>query len=171
MVDGRHRKLIFTHKKTLVKSSLPLILDYNDAKPGMFSHGVVSGVRSYGVFVSFYKHVRGLVSINHLSSAEKITNPASYFTPGKVVKARVLSARPEEEKIKLSLRASDEGLGPTESGAKGERESVDIPSGSRVDVEVLEVTAHALKVAVPYKEGTVKASIPAYQLSGNLRVL
>jgi hypothetical protein len=40
-VDPARRKLLLTHKKTLVTSTLPVLSAYEDAAPGMLTHGVV----------------------------------------------------------------------------------------------------------------------------------
>ena len=40
-MDAAKKRLLLTHKKTLVEFSLPLLADYEDAKPGGTHHGVV----------------------------------------------------------------------------------------------------------------------------------
>ena len=65
MKPDSHR-LLFTHKKTLVKSTLPIIADYSDAKPGMSTHGFISNIKDYGCFVTFYNDVVGLAHVSEL---------------------------------------------------------------------------------------------------------
>ena len=60
-VDAARKRLLLTHKKTLVESSLPLLADYEDAKPGGSHHGVVIAVKDFGCLVQFFHNVRGIV--------------------------------------------------------------------------------------------------------------
>ena len=60
-VDAAKKRLLLTHKKTLVESSLPLLADYEDAKPGGTHHGVVVAVKEFGCLVQFFNNVRGIV--------------------------------------------------------------------------------------------------------------
>lgn len=53
-LDAEKRKMILTHKPTLLKSELPLITSYEEAQEGVVSHGWISGVRvriRYPVYV------------------------------------------------------------------------------------------------------------------------
>ena len=58
-MDADRKRLLLTHKKTLVESSLPLLADYGDAKPGTTHHGVV--VKDFGCLVQFFNNVWGIV--------------------------------------------------------------------------------------------------------------
>ena len=62
-MDAGKKRLLLTHKKTLVESSLPLDLlsDYEDATPGGTHHGVVIAVKEFGCLVQFFNNVRGIV--------------------------------------------------------------------------------------------------------------
>ena len=60
------RRLLLTHKRTLVKSTLPIIADYSDAKPGMSTHGFICNIKAYGCFVRFYNDVVGLAHVSEL---------------------------------------------------------------------------------------------------------
>ena len=60
-MDAANKRLLLTHKKTLVESSLPLLVDYEDAKPGSTHHGVVVVVKEFGCIVQFFNNVRGIV--------------------------------------------------------------------------------------------------------------
>ena len=59
-VDLARRRAAVTHKKALVKSELAVVASLADAAPGATSHGVVTGVEPYGVFVQLWGNVRGL---------------------------------------------------------------------------------------------------------------
>ena len=60
-MDAAKKRLLLTHKKTLIESSLPLLADYEDAKPGKTHHGVVVAVKEFGCLVQFFNNIRGIV--------------------------------------------------------------------------------------------------------------
>lgn len=82
-VDAENKKLYLTRKKTLVESSLPLFLSYNDTRPGRVSHGYIVSVKDFGCIVRFYNGVKGLVPLSELSS-EPIVRPEDIFYVGQV---------------------------------------------------------------------------------------
>uniref|UniRef100_A0A3Q4N724 Programmed cell death 11 n=1 Tax=Neolamprologus brichardi TaxID=32507 RepID=A0A3Q4N724_NEOBR len=103
-VEAENKKLYLTRKKTLVESSLPLFLSYNDTRPGRVSHGYIVSVKDFGCIVRFYNGVKGLVPLSELSS-EPIVRPEDIFYVGQVVKAKVLQCDPEKGKMVLSFKA------------------------------------------------------------------
>ena len=61
-VNPDRRRLLLTHKKTLVTSHLQIITEYNDCtKPGTSAHGFITAIKEYGCIVTFYNNVKGLV--------------------------------------------------------------------------------------------------------------
>lgn len=60
-MEPDRRRLLLTHKKTLIESSLPLLTDYSDARPGVSSHGFIAAIKDFGCIVVFYNNVKGLV--------------------------------------------------------------------------------------------------------------
>ena len=61
-MEPDRRRLLLTHKKTLVTSSLPIITSYNDCtEPGTQAHGFVIAIKDFGCIISFYNNVKGLV--------------------------------------------------------------------------------------------------------------
>lgn len=78
------KKLILTLKKSLVQSKLPVLSSYEDAKPGLITHGFVVCAREFGCIVKFYNDVKGLVPKNELSS-EPISCPDKVFPEGQVI--------------------------------------------------------------------------------------
>lgn len=78
------KKLILTLKKSLVQSKLPVLSSYEDAKPGLITHGFVVCAREFGCIVKFYNDVKGLVPKNELSS-EPISCPDKVFHEGQVI--------------------------------------------------------------------------------------
>ena len=65
-VDQATGRAVVTHKRTLVKSELPVVGTLADAVAGATTHGVVTGVEAYGVFVQLYGRLRGLAGLQDL---------------------------------------------------------------------------------------------------------
>eukprot|EP00850_Spirogloea_muscicola_P003615 SM000014S00403 [mRNA] locus=s14:1118681:1131628:- [translate_table: standard] len=112
------RKITVTHKRSLVATKLPIITSIEDAKEGVVSHGVLTGVKDYGCFVSFYNNVKGLAHRSELG-LEADSLPSKAFEVGQVVKARVLRRNLETQKLSLSfITSSDRLLEGTASAGK-----------------------------------------------------
>ncbi|KAI8500522.1 Protein RRP5 [Branchiostoma belcheri] len=100
------RQLALTHKKTLLSSKLPILASYQAAKPGMWAHGFVLAILEYGCIVMFYNNVKGLLPKREMSQ-ESVEDPRKLFYRGQVVKCRVMSCNPAQEKLRLSLKMVD----------------------------------------------------------------
>ncbi|NXU73502.1 RRP5 protein, partial [Oreotrochilus melanogaster] len=168
------KKLILTLKKSLVQSKLPVLSNYEDAKPGLITHGFVVCAREFGCIVKFYNDVKGLVPKNELSS-EPISSPDSVFHEGQVVKVMVLKCEPQQERLLLSFRLSSKSVleDKKESTPKKKQEkkhfwnfiSLYSLSFQMVDVKVLKKKDNGLEVSVVEDEGNVIAFIPKMHLS------
>nr|XP_058962333.1 protein RRP5 homolog [Pocillopora verrucosa] len=99
------RRLLLTHKKTLIESSLPIITEYSQAQPGVSCHGFVVAIKDFGCFVLFYNNVKGLVPLRELGIPAD-TDPRSAFYLGQVVLCHVLSCEPDQMRLRLSLKKS-----------------------------------------------------------------
>ncbi|NXD77943.1 RRP5 protein, partial [Halcyon senegalensis] len=159
------RRLILTLKKSLVQSKLPVLCNYEDAKPGLITHGVVVCAREFGCIVKFYNDVKGLVPKNELSS-EPISCPDKVFQEGQVVKVMVLKCEPQQERLLLSFRLSSK---PALEGKKEctpeKNQEVKYQIGEMVDVKVLKKKDNGLEVSILEDEGNVIAWIPTVHLS------
>uniref|UniRef100_A0A8B9EZ91 Protein RRP5 homolog n=1 Tax=Amazona collaria TaxID=241587 RepID=A0A8B9EZ91_9PSIT len=154
------KKLILTLKKNLVQSKLPVLSNYEDAKPGLITHGFVVCAREFGCIVKFYNDVKGLVPKNELSS-EPISCPDKVFHEGQVVKVMVLKCEPQQERLLLSFRlSSNDNFKDTWSFM-----SLYLFSFQMVDVKVLKKKDNGLEVSVLEDEGNAIASIPTAHLS------
>ena len=60
-MEPTKRRVLLTHKKTMVKSSLPFLASYAQPKLGMWIHGCVVAVKDFGCIVSFYNDVKGQI--------------------------------------------------------------------------------------------------------------
>uniref|UniRef100_A0A8C5THM6 Protein RRP5 homolog n=1 Tax=Malurus cyaneus samueli TaxID=2593467 RepID=A0A8C5THM6_9PASS len=142
------KKLILTLKKSLVQSKLPVLSNYEDAKPGLITHGFVVCAREFGCIVKFYNDVKGLVPKNELSS-EPISCPEKVFYEGQVLKVMVLKCEPQQERLLLSFRLSSK---------PGQDKGV-------VDVKILKKKDNGLEVSILEDEDNVVAWIPTLHLS------
>ena len=167
-VDRAKGRAVVTHKKQLIKSDLPIVASLNDASPGVTTHGVVTGVETYGVFVQLYGDVRGLAGAQDLGLSPDQT-PHEAFAVGQVVRATVIRSDGGERKIKLSLApggvaASREG-NEKENGA-GEKEDVGAPEpGTVVETAIVKRVDEAtgnVQVTLP---GGVPGVVTAAQMS------
>ncbi|XP_061228578.1 protein RRP5 homolog isoform X2 [Neopsephotus bourkii] len=159
------KKLILTLKKNLVRSKLPVLSNYEDAKPGLITHGFVVCAREFGCIVKFYNDVKGLVPKNELSS-EPISCPEKVFHEGQVVKVIVLKCEPQQERLLLSFRLSSKpALDDKKEHTPKKKQEVKYQTGEIVDVKVLKKKVNGLEVSVLEDEGNVIASIPTMHLS------
>ncbi|NWR74973.1 RRP5 protein, partial [Centropus unirufus] len=156
------KKLILTLKKTLLQSKLPVLSCYEDAKPGLVTHGFVVCAREFGCIVKFYNDVKGLVPKNELSS-EPVSCPEKVFYEGQVVKVMVLKCEPQQERLLLSFRLPDKPT-PEECTSKT-KQKVKYQIGEIVDVKVLKKKDNGLEVSILDDEGNVTAFIPTVHLS------
>ena len=118
-----------------------------DAKPGLRSHGYITGIKPYGIFVSFYGGMKGLAHTAELPLAPNQT-PKDAYKVGQVVKCRVLSTDFSHQRLKLSLigkkSSAEEGPGGGGEGA-GSGDSLgglqpgDIVEGCVREIESAEV--------------------------------
>lgn len=159
------KKLFLTLKKTLVQSKLPVLSSYEDAEPGLITHGFVVCAREFGCIVKFYNDVKGLVPKNELSS-EPISCPDKVFHDGQVVKVMVLKCEPQQERLLLSFRLSSRTVpeGRSECIPK-KKQQVKYQIGEMVDVEVLKKNENGLEVSILEDGGNVIAWLPTVHLS------
>ncbi len=123
-VDASQKKLLLTLKPSLVDSKLPVLSKIEDALPGVKSHGVITGVQKYGVFITFFNDLSGLVPLVECGLPEGQT-PQEAFSIGSVIRVRVVGVEPKKNRLKLSLlgkkKAAEiveeaEGLGGLQPG-------------------------------------------------------
>eukprot|EP01130_Rhizamoeba_saxonica_P018644 TRINITY_DN9400_c0_g1_i1.p1 TRINITY_DN9400_c0_g1~~TRINITY_DN9400_c0_g1_i1.p1 ORF type:complete len:1891 (-),score=497.58 TRINITY_DN9400_c0_g1_i1:96-5768(-) len=100
-IDPSDKKLVLTHKKTIVQSELPIITSY-DVPRFTISHGTILHVSPTGCIVGFFNDVKGRVHISDLS-ARHIKDPQKSFKPGQVIRCRVLQSNLSTGKLKISF--------------------------------------------------------------------
>ncbi|XP_010624753.1 protein RRP5 homolog isoform X2 [Fukomys damarensis] len=165
LCDPEAKRLIMTLKKTLVISKLPIIACYEDAKPGLQTHGVIHRARDYGCIVRFYNDVQGLVP-KHELSAQYVPDPEKVFYTGQVVKVAVVNCEPAKERMLLSFKLLSDPEPKSESVGHGRKKEKDVGVGQLVDVKVLEKTKDGLQVTVlPHN---IPAFLPTPHLSDHV---
>lgn len=165
LCDPEAKRLIMTLKKTLVSSKLPAIMCYEDAKPGLQTHGVIIRVKSYGCIVKFYNNVQGLVPKHELSD-QHIPDPEKVFYTGQVVKVAVLNSEPSKERLLLSFKLLSDSEPKNDSVENSQKKGRAVNIGQLVDVKVLEKTKDGLEVAIlPHN---IPAFLPIPHLSDHV---
>uniref|UniRef100_A0A8C3UWL8 Protein RRP5 homolog n=1 Tax=Catharus ustulatus TaxID=91951 RepID=A0A8C3UWL8_CATUS len=152
------KKLILTLKKSLVQSKLPVLSNYEDAKPGLITHGFVVCAREFGCIMKFYNDVKGLVPKNELGS-EPISCPDKVFYEGQVLKVMVLKCEPQQERLLLSFKLTSKP-GPEDKWKCTPKEKQEI-----VDVKICKKKDNGLEVSILEDEDNVVAWIPMLHLS------
>ncbi|XP_042312708.1 protein RRP5 homolog isoform X1 [Sceloporus undulatus] len=160
------RKIVLTLKKTLVNSKLPVLASYEDAKPGLITHGFVVCAREFGCIVKFYNDLKGLVPKNELG-LPPLTPPQEAFYEGQVVKVIVLKCEPEQEKVLLSFNLTDNPLAKDSRGEKASKKrEVIYEAGQVADVKILKKKEDGLEVTI--LPNSISAYLPMMHLSDSV---
>lgn len=165
--DVSRRRVTVTAKKTLLNSKLPIVATVGTA-PGTVTHGYVTGLEHYGVFVSFYGGCKGLARLADLGLAQDQT-PNDAFALHQVVKAKVLGADPNKGgRLRLSLDAGAVGASTADvAAAAAAFELGDVVTG-RVAAAVPTAADGPLDVLIQKEDGSgaeVRALLDATHLS------
>jgi uncharacterized protein len=83
------------------------IAELKDLSPGMVLEGVVTNVAAFGAFVDIGVHQDGLVHISCLSETF-VKDPRAIVKAGDVVRVKVLDVDLPRQRVRLSMRLSDE---------------------------------------------------------------
>lgn len=157
------KRIVVTHKKTLLHSELPLITSYENAKPEMLSHGVILHVQDFGCIVGFYNDVKGLVPSKELTTGY-IQRPSDAFKPGQVHICRVLECDPEKQKLVLSFITKKKEEAEEEL-AKWREAFNKLPLGEFISVTVSKISTKGLEVKI---NDHLMGFIPTLHLSDHI---
>uniref|UniRef100_A0A452VGM6 Protein RRP5 homolog n=1 Tax=Ursus maritimus TaxID=29073 RepID=A0A452VGM6_URSMA len=83
---------------------------FAEIHPGMLLIGFVKSIKDYGVFVQFPSGLSGLAP-KAIMSDKFVTSTSDHFVEGQTVVAKVTNVDEEKQRMLLSLRLSDCGLG------------------------------------------------------------
>ena len=91
-LDSKKKKKVFlTHKRSLLRSKLPKLRSYEEAEVNMLAHGFITKIEKYGIIITFYDNVHGLVPTNVLT-AEGISDPKSAYSVSYITLLFILAA-------------------------------------------------------------------------------
>uniref|UniRef100_M3ZCB8 Protein RRP5 homolog n=1 Tax=Nomascus leucogenys TaxID=61853 RepID=M3ZCB8_NOMLE len=84
--------------------------NFSEIHPGMLLIGFVKSIKDYGVFIQFPSGLSGLAP-KAIMSDKFVTSTSDHFVEGQTVAAKVTNVDEEKQRMLLSLRLSDCGLG------------------------------------------------------------
>ncbi|CAH0480696.1 unnamed protein product [Peronospora belbahrii] len=109
-VDHEAKKTFLTMKSGLLASELPVLSSFEEATMGRIAHGFITKFAEYGIIVTFYNNVYGLVPMAVLQQAG-IDNLEEAYVIGQVVKARVTRCDVGKKRLMLSFDTTSNSLG------------------------------------------------------------
>lgn len=146
--DMKQTGTLFTLKKSLIDSKLPVLSDISEAKPGHKHHGTIVQINGKGILVSFFDRVKGLVPASSLDS--RTASMRWNFAVGQTVAAKIERVNARENKITLSVF----------TGKKTEEVSFVI--GEAVEGSVVESSVEGVYVRLTKDDSTPRtAFLPA----------
>lgn len=101
-VQPSNRRMTMTLKPALLGSKFQPLATMQQAVVGVKAHGIVTGVKEYGLFLQFYGGLGGMAHASTLDLAPG-AKVAEAFKLGQVVKAEVLAVEPATGRLKLGL--------------------------------------------------------------------
>ncbi|XP_033633254.1 protein RRP5 homolog [Asterias rubens] len=157
VVDANKRRLLLTHKKSLVESTLPVITSYDQPEVDMLLHAYIVTIKDFGYLVRFYNDVTGLIHSSELCIGNEAVEEGAYAV-GQVVKCRVTKTYPvEDRRISLSLNLTKKPTEIKEAGYSNPE------MGQLTDAKVTRVTDYGLDVTL--QPGGARAFLPKMHLS------
>ncbi len=102
--------------------------------------GEIKNITEFGLFVGLNEEIDGMVHLSDISWEVTGEEAIKNFQKGEVVKAKVLEADPEKERVSLGIKQLTED--PFEAGLEG------VKRGETVKAIVTEVQSEGLKVAI-----------------------
>ncbi|KAI6047791.1 hypothetical protein EDC04DRAFT_2555890 [Pisolithus marmoratus] len=110
-VEPERNRVVLTAKRTLLDTTQPILTSYEGAKIGTVTHGVVFAVTEKGLKVEFFNNVKATISAREASeTGVKLTDA---FTPGKVMKVRIIAVYKDTRRIIASVRQAMSAFTPT----------------------------------------------------------
>ncbi|KAJ3882712.1 hypothetical protein F5051DRAFT_393458 [Lentinula edodes] len=158
VVDAERNRVSLTAKKSLIESDLPRITAFEHAKIGVVALGVIFKVLPKALMIEFYNNVKAIVPIKEVSE-EPVENLSSLYTPGKVVKIRIIALKPGEKTIIASIRKSGAVYKPFSSDISG------VEIGNIVQGVVFEI--HKENAVLALQPSNVRALISINNLANH----
>lgn len=109
-VDPINKKLYLTAKPIFLQESIEVLSDISKVNPGDSFYGYISGENKYGLFVSFFNNLKGLLTFKQLEKIDKMDKESVPL--GKTIKVYVIFVDKEHKKMGLSLTKPENLLVP-----------------------------------------------------------
>jgi ribosomal protein S1 len=111
-LDSDGKRCVLTAKKSLIKSKLETIESFFDLKMGLETYGIVVSIQKYGLLLSFFNDLKGLIPRNQLSTSLEVLSLdkdlKEVYYVGQVIKCKVFEFNREKQLLKLSLIMADD---------------------------------------------------------------
>lgn len=86
---------------------MPMVGKMNQIfEPGRIVKGKVTGIKKYGIFVSFENEYTGMIHISEISE-NFVKNINDYARLGEFIPCKILEIQSEEKKVKLTIKNLD----------------------------------------------------------------
>ncbi|TYZ63090.1 hypothetical protein PybrP1_002620 [[Pythium] brassicae (nom. inval.)] len=144
-VDLESKKTYLTMKRALLTADTPVLASYEGALMGRAAHGFITKIADYGVVVSFYNGVYGLVPAALLHAAG-VTNLDEAYVLGQVVKAVVTRCDVAKKRLMLSFNANAATALKASASASEAQPKSDLIGKTVKNAKVLEVEATGLRL-------------------------
>ncbi len=115
-LDREKGKVSLGYKQTLPDPWQIAVEKYAE---GSTVTGKVVRLTTFGAFVELEPGIDGLIHISQLAD-QHVNNPNEVVSPGQEVRVKVLSVKPEEKRISLSLREADQTEADQTEASPGE---------------------------------------------------
>ncbi|EGZ20320.1 hypothetical protein PHYSODRAFT_490560 [Phytophthora sojae] len=142
-VDLEAKKTFLTMKSGLLASELPVLSSFEEAKMDLIAHGYITKIAEYGVIVTFYNNVYGLVPMAVLQQAG-IENLEEAYVIGQVVKARVTRCDPSKKRLMLSFDTTSNKSGNAPTAAP--ETAAELVGKTITNVKITDVEATCFRV-------------------------
>ncbi|KYN31201.1 Protein RRP5 like protein, partial [Trachymyrmex septentrionalis] len=142
----------FTLRQSLIKSKLPVLYDFGEAKCGLKYHGTISIINKNGILVRFYGMIKGWVPRITLNSDTYDMN--WNFSVGQTVTVCVESV--EKDKCRMTLRIVSEE----------EKQSVSLSIGEIIEGTVSESSIKGIYLKI--QKGDNKNVVTGFLPSGHM---
>lgn len=139
--EADKNRITATLKKTLVKSDLPIIVNYDSSNKNTITHATVAALKEKGAILEFYNSVRAFLPVGEISeSYTKHAQDALHV--GQVVKVVILKVESEARRMMASIRKTvpkeerDALVKERKSEKKEEKEESEAEGEELVDMQV-----------------------------------
>lgn len=151
-------RFLFTLKKSLVESQLPILSNFNDAKRGDVYAGTVVNVNHQGLLIKFFGDVKGWLPIQALRIKSK---SAEDYKHGEVINVKIQKIK-EDKKLLLSLAQADKI-----KKQKNIQAIINLEIGDQVKGIVVESDSSGiyLEIEVEDKKKTIVGFLPVGHIS------